>query len=406
MAQRDKVELELPVAAEGTHEPEKTDLLDHFIVLIKWKFMIFGMVAAAMIVSAVIAYTTPNRYKAVTKLMPPQQGQSMTAAMLSQLGPLAALAGGVSVKSPSDIYITMLRSRTVVDSMIDRFSLMNIYHTPMRGAAESHLTNVTEVSAGKEGVIVISVEDPDPQRAADLANGYVDQLTKLTKDLAVTEASRRRKFFEQQMDDASQQLADAEVAMKQLQEKIGMVMFDSQSRGVIQTLALLKAQVSAKEVELRAMESYATPENPDLVRIKKELDALRSQVAQMEGHSEFSNDLPAAKLPAASMEYLRKYRDLKYHEALYELLAKQFEAARIDEGRDAVLMQQLDKAVPPETKSGPHRLTNILVTMIAAFLFAVLVAFGREALERAREDPHFQTRIQLMRFYLFGRRRS
>src|SRR5262249_48003076 len=163
-----------------------------------------SFVAAAAVLSAAVVMIWPQYYAAETKILPPQQSQSIASAMLGQLGQLAPLIGATSgkdlgLRNPNDMYVAMLRSRTIADQLIDRFSLMSVYREKRRVEARRRLNSLTEIEAGKDGVITVSVEDRDPRRATDMANGYVEALEKLTHTLAITEAGKRRVFFESEM---------------------------------------------------------------------------------------------------------------------------------------------------------------------------------------------------------------
>jgi uncharacterized protein involved in exopolysaccharide biosynthesis len=415
MTPREKAELDLKLteevpAAATSAEVERIHFPDHLIILAKRKGFVFKVAGSVCVLSVVISLLLPKTYTANAKIMPPQQNQSMGAmaalSQLGQLGPVAALAGqGLGLRNPSDVYVAMLHSRTVADDLIDRFSLMSVYDKKLRKDARLLLEDRSEIRAAKEGVISISVDDRDPRRAADLANGYVDELEKLTKTLAVTEAGKRRIFFEREVKMASDDLANAEVALKQTQEKTGLIMLDSQSRAMIESLTSLRARVAAQEVLLQQMRTFATPENPELVREEKALEALRDQLNRLEGGQgkRLFADVPIQNVPIAGLEYVRKYRDVKYREALFELLAKQYEAAKIDEARDSLIVQVLDKAVPPEKKSGPLRALIVLSSTFLALLVAILIAFFMERLEQAKEDPQFAGKLQLLGFYLRGR---
>src|SRR5579863_3565028 len=238
MTPLEKTELELRVMEEArpieTAKPEESfQFPEYLIVLAKRKSFIFKFVGVAIFLSSVTVFLLPKTYTANTKIMPPQQNQSMgaVAALSQQLGPLAALAGqGLGLRSPSDLYVAMLRSDTVANGLIDRFSLMSVYKEKLRIDTRRLLEDRTEISAGKDGVISISVDDRSPQRAADLANGYVEELEKLTKTLNVTEAGKRRLFFEREVRTENDNLAEAEVALKQTEEKTGLILLDSQSK--------------------------------------------------------------------------------------------------------------------------------------------------------------------------------
>jgi len=410
MAQVQKAEVHVRVAeetpiAEGAEQRERIHFPEYLIVLAKRKSFILKFVGAAAILSCVAALLLPNTYTGNAKILPPQQNQSMgtMAALSQQLGPLAALAGqGLGLRNPSDVYVAMLRSDTVANGLIDRFSLMSVYNKKLRIDARRRLADQTEIFTGKDGVISISVDDRSPQRAADLANAYVEELEKLTKTLNITEAGKRRLFFERGVKMENDNLADAEVALKQTQEKTGLILLDSQSKAMIESVTSLRAGIAAQEVKVQAMRSFATAENPDLVLAEQELTTMRAQLDRLErGQGKRSiADVPIENVPTAGLEYVRKLRDVKYHEALFALLARQYEAAKIDEARDALIVQQMDKAVRPERKSGPLRTMIVLTVTILASLLAVLIVLLWESLERAKEHPQFAARFRLFQFYL------
>jgi uncharacterized protein involved in exopolysaccharide biosynthesis len=418
MAQVEKAEVhvrvaeEVPPVAEAVEQAERLHFPEYLIILAKRKSFILKFVSIALILSMVTVFLLPKTYTATTKIMPPQQNQSMgamAAAALSQLGPLAALAGqGAGLRNPSDIYVAMLHSETVANALIDRFSLMSVYKRKLRGDARKRLEAATEIKAGKEGVISIAVEDRNPQRAADLANGYVEELEKLTKTLNLTEAGKRRLFFEREVKMENDNLADAEVALKQTQEKTGLILLDSQSKAMIESVTSLRASIAVQEVKVQAMRSFATTENPDLVLAEQELTTMRAQLDRLErgGGKRSVADVPIENVPTVGLEYIRKLREVKYHEALFALLAKQYEAAKIDEARDALIVQQMDKATPPEQKSGPHRLIILFNVTLLALIVAIVAALSMEAMERAKEDPQYATRLQLFRYYVRNQHKS
>jgi uncharacterized protein involved in exopolysaccharide biosynthesis len=415
MAQVQKAEVHVRVAeeapvADAAEQSERIHFPEYLIVLAKRKSFILKFVGVAVILTTITVFLLPKTYTAKAKIMPPQQNQSMAAtAMMNQLGPLAALAGqSVGLRNPSDIYVAMLRSETVANALIDRFSLMGVYKQKLREFARKQLENATEIKSGKEGVISIAVEDRDPQRAADLANGYVEELEKLTKTLNVTEAAKRRLFFEREVKMQNEELADAEVALKQTQEKTGLILLDSQSKAMIESVTSLRASIAAQEVKVQAMRSFATTENPDLVLAEQELATMRAQLDRLErgGGKRSIADVPIENVPTAGLEYVRRLRDVKYHEALFQLLAKQYEVAKIDEARDALIVQQMDKATRPEQKSGPHRLLILFNITLLALVVAIVAALSMEAMERAKEDPQYATRLQLFRFYLRNQHKS
>ena len=294
----------------------------------------------------------------------------------------------------------MLTSRTIEDNLINRFDLRKAYRVKRYQDAEKKLKQNSEVIATKEGLISISVTDRDPKRAAEIANAYVQQLYNVNQNLAITEASQRRLFYEQQIKAEQRQLSSAELALTQVQEKSGLLQPEAQARAIIGGIADLRAQVATHEVQLRTMRSYATENNPELQRAETELAGMRSELAKLEHSNAAAGNgnlaIPARQMPEAELEYLRRSREVKYHEALYDFLGKQLEAARIDEGQNAILVQVVDTAVAPESKSGPKRLLIVLVSTTAVFLVACLAVLLIEALRRKHQDPSQGPRLALL----------
>jgi tyrosine-protein kinase Etk/Wzc len=377
---------------DDSHEDE-ISLIDLAIVLAKHKKLILGAPLITAVIVALISLLIPNSYTATTQMLPPQQQSGAASALLGQLGALSSLAGvSAGIKNPNDTYVAMLKSRTVSDNLIRRFKLQTVYDKKYSSDTRKKLEKASAITAGKDGVIVVKVDDREPKRAAALANGYVEELQKLTKVLAVTEASQRRLFFETQLLQAKQALGDAEISLKQLQEKTGLIQLDAQAEALVKAGSELKAQIAMKEVEIGAMRTFATGNNPDYIRIEQLLGGLRSQLAKVE-----AGYVTARKIPEAGLEYVRKVRDLKYAETVYELLAKQFEIAKIDEAKEGSMIQVLDRAVVPDKKSNPKRSLMVALATLAVGFCAVLWAFVVEGLNRAKEDADNAARLAKFR---------
>jgi uncharacterized protein involved in exopolysaccharide biosynthesis len=300
----------------------------------------------------------------------------------------------------------MLRSRTIADNLVQRFKLQELYEVEYVADARRELEKASSITSGKDGVITIEVDDTAPKRAAALANAYAEELEKLTQTLAVSEASQRRLFFERQLKSTKEDLARAEVALRRAQEETGLIKLDEQGRAIIEAVATLRAQVAAKEIQLRVMRSFAAEQNPDLVRTEQELAGLRAQLRGLErtnqiGHGDIF--VPTVKVPQIGLEHVRKLRDVKYYETMFELLAKQYELARIDEAKDASLIQILDNAVVPEKKSKPRRALIVIFTALVAGIIAILIAFLSEAVGNAAQDPVKADRMSQLRSSLSWR---
>lgn len=375
-----------------TDVDDEISLLDLAITLAKHKKLILGVPLIAAVVVAVISFLIPNSYTATTQIMPPTQ-QSGASALLGQLGALSSLAGAsAGIKNPNDTYVAMLKSRTVSDNIIKRFKLQVVYDTKYPSDTRKELEKVSSIISGKDGLIAIQVDDKDPKRAAAMANAYVEELQKLTQVLAVTEASQRRLFFEKQLIQSKQALTESEIALKRVQEKTGLIQLDAQAQALIKAGAELKGQIAMKEVELGALRTFATGNNPDYIRTQQMVGGMRAQLARIE-----TGSVSTTKAPEAGLEYLRKIRDLKYAETVFELLAKQFEMAKIDEAKEGSMIQVLDKAVVPDRKSKPKRSLIILLATISTGFLSILWAFITEAIQNAKKDKESQAQLEALR---------
>jgi tyrosine-protein kinase Etk/Wzc len=364
--------------AEGTDD--EISLLEMLQVLWEHKWLLIGSTLGAGVLAAGVTLLMPNYYTATARILPPQQSSSSASALLGQLGGLAAAAGGSigGIRNPNDLYVGMMKSRTVADRLIERFDLKKYFALESHNLTQQKLSSASSISAGKDGIISVSVEVKDPKLAADLSNAYVEELIRLTGLLAVTEASQRRLFFERQLAKVRDNLAVAETDAREALSKGGLALVEGQGRSLIEASARLRAQITAKEVQIGAMRGFAAETNPDLQLMQRELGALRAELARVEGVS--GQDTNTRKPPVAS-DNARKLRELRYLETLQELLVRQTEAARLDEARDLSLVQVLDSAHPPDLKSSPRR---ALIVVLGTTLVLFFVSIGVIALHAIR----------------------
>ena len=384
------------------------DFLDILLVLAREKKRILQITLAVTLLTTIIVLVVPKMYTATATILPPQQNQSVLSTMVGQVAGAATLdLRDLGLKNPSDVFVAMLQSRTVEDALVNRFDLRKVYNVKRYQDARKILENRSEINPEKEGLISIRVSDRDPRRAADMANAWVDELRSLNQNLALTEAAQRRIFFEQKMASEREDLSKAELALRQVQERTGVIQPDAQTRALVGAVAELRASIAAKQVQLQSLRTYATENNPEVKRAERELAELQSQSAKLSQMERSGTDLgagdlqvPTRRVPEANLEYLRAARELKYHETLYDFLAKQLEAARIDEAKDAVMVQVVDRAVEPERKSSPKRMLIVAVAAIASFLLSCLGVLLWEAIRRKRQDPNEGARIAQLQHYL------
>ncbi len=397
------------IAPRWLGDREEVSFLDLLIVIAKSKRLIFWTTIIVALITVIISLIVPATYTATEVILPPQNA-SAGSTMLSQLnnmGPLAALAGGgLGLKTPNDLYISMLRSRTVQEAMVKRFNLQGKYKR--LSDARNAFADKCEVKAGpKDGLLSISVTANDPKRAAELTVGYVEEFKRLTGTLAISEASQRRVFFEQQLLQAKDNLANAEEALKKTEQATGMLVLDSQARSLIESAASLRGQIASKEVEIQAMRSYASDGNPDLHMAEQQLAGWRDQLSRLTGSKAVNDDdlqLSKGQVPTAGLEYVRKVRDVKYYETIFELLARQFEMAKLDEAKQGAIVQVIDPAVPPDRRTSPKRALMVIVASFCAFFASIAFVLVRAFLVNVQKDPQNKSKVEELRAMLLPRR--
>lgn len=380
---------------------DEIHLLDILTALARQKKILFmvPLVTGALAIAA--AFLIKPTFSSTAVILPPQQQSSGVAAMLGQLGGLAGAAGGIAgLKNPNDLYVAMLQSRTIADKLISHFDLKTRFDVETLDETRKKLDKIVTVVSDKAGTISVLVEDEDPKFAAELANAFVSELSNLTKGLAITDAAQRRLFFEKQLIAVKDDLANAEIALRKTQESTGMLQLDGQVQGIIRNVAQLEGTIAAKEVQLNAMRSFATNNNPDLLRLQGEIQGYQAQLEKLKtGKLSKDGDLmvPTGKIPEVGIEYIRSLRNVKYQETIFELLSKQYELAKIDEAKESSNIQILDNAVPAEKKSKPKKLIIVSIGFIGGAFFALFMALIRDAYLRSTKDEDSNYRWNVLK---------
>jgi tyrosine-protein kinase Etk/Wzc len=378
------------------------DILDILVIVAARKGFIFLMTVVGFAIAfGLTMFVTPS-YTAKAVILPPEQEQSSGAVMMGQFGALASmtgLGGSLGIKNPVDLYIGILQSRSLLDSMIKRFGLGE--HVKRMSDVRLALLGHSAFLAGKDGMISISVTDHDPKKAAAFANAYVDELYRVNNRLALGGAAQRRLFYEQQLSQEKDRLADAEVALKKTEEATGVIAPTGQTENIIRQVAQLQAEITSREVQLDALHTSSTDQNPDVIRLNSELAGLREQLRGLEsGTSKRAPgdiSITTANVPQAGLEYIRKERDVKYHQLLFDLLARQYEAARMDEAKAAPLIQIVDLAVPPDRKSAPYRALWALTGITLGFFLSLGWVLATHIYRRMAADEQQGRRLAVLR---------
>ena len=427
------------------YDEDEIDLLDLLLVLARRKGFIIKTTTIFALLSIAYALVATPIYRADTQVIPPQSNSSGTMAALAQMGVPDFAAGMLGVQTPSDLLVAITKSRPVLDKVIDQFDLMNRQpepHHPAVAAIKKTLRNIispivkalspegdgegkvkkilrtdvrnklsmaTSANADtKSGIITISVSDTSPDLAAAIANSYVEQLQTIMQSLALSQASQQRLFLEEQVKDSQLNLLASEQKLSEYQIRTGILNVGDQASAVVESLTKLRAQVTAKEVELRSTQTFATANNPRVKQLQAELSSLKQQLQRMEAStgSTSPSDISLKDLPDAGLEYLRLMRDLKFHETLYGMLLKQYESARISEAQEPSVVQVLSKAEPPELKDKPKKkLIVVLATVLGGFI-GVFGAFLKEFAANAQSDPKRKAKMDELKrnLRIFGKK--
>ena len=368
------VQLDATANIEDDEGMDLFELLALFRRHLKW--LVAAPLLAGLLAFGITTLMAPT-FTAATTFLPPQQQQSAAASALASLGPLAALAGVTgAVRAPADQYVALMQSITVTDRVIDKFNLMQEYEAKLRMHARKALANSVRITVGKkDGLITVEVDDKSPQRAADVANQYVDELRYMISTIAVSEAQQRRMFFEHQLQKTKEKLTGAQQALQA--SGFGQGAIQAEPRAAAEAYARLRAEVTAADVRLQSMRGSLADDAPEVRQQQATLAALRGQLARVEQTSDVNR----------GPDYVSKYREFKYQETLFDLFARQYELARVDESREGALIQVVDKATAPEWKSKPKRAPIAIVVALATALLLIMAVLVRHSWQRLPRRP-------------------
>ncbi len=347
------------------------------------RMLVIGLILVGLITLGVTFLIRPT-FTATTVFLPPQQQQSAAASLLQSLGALGGIAGAATgLKNPNDQYVSFLKSRHVQDRLIKRFKLMERYEAELLSDARIAIEGNSRINSGKDGLITVDVDDYEPAFAAQLANAYVEELNVLMERLALTEAQQRRVFFESQLLSTKDKLAKAEAALRA--SGVNSSALKSNPSAAVEVVARVQAEIAAQEIKLSSMRSYLADTAPAFKQALSELTALRLQMSKLERTTD--------SLGSADSDYIARFRDFKYHETLFELFAKQFELAKVDESREGAVIQILDTATTPERKSKPKKALITLAAIVVSGFLLFVFAFARQGYRSLAASPDGSLRL-------------
>jgi len=368
-------------------EEHEINLLELLNVLVKRKMLIIKICSVTIIASVIYSLMLPNIYSATAKVLPPQKENSGgLSVLLGQAGGLAGLAAS-GFGGGGDIYLGILKSRSVADAIIKRLDLVKVYKQKTLDQTRRSLEQNVKVQAGKDGIISITAEDKDPKRSALLANTFVEELGRITIKLNLSKAGAERLFLEGRIDLVKKDLKAAEDDLKSFAQQNKIVQVDSQTKASIEGIARLKAELANKEIQLSVLRNSQTEQSTEVKALLTGIKRLKAELERLSGTSRDAEGIPSVgSVPGVGLEYSRKMREVKTQEAVFEQLTKQYELAKLSEAKDSSSLQVLDEAVVPVRKSKPARSLIVVLATATAFFASIVLAFALEYLDRMSND--------------------
>ena len=392
-------------ATAKTVTPAST-IIEFLSIIAKYRKFISRFVLSVTVVTTVVVFLSPKWYKSTASVFPAEKTE-----LLSAFSGLSSIARGFSparalsalgANPEADRYMAILKSGTVLGAVIEKFKLDSVYdisNYKMEKTTKELLSN-TEFTLEPEGNITITVYDKDPQRAADMANYFVELLNRTNSELQVQNARGNREFIEQRYNKNLADLAAAEESLRVFQKRYGIIAMPEQTEASIKTAAEIAAQLALKEVQLGVLRRTQSADNPAVVAGQIEIDELRNKLTQMgSAGATVGRDMhifvPFSKAPDLGMEYLRRYRDVEIQYKILQIIAPLYEQAKVEERRETPSVIVLDKAAPAERKSKPKVTLYALIALVGSILFSVAVIFLKESILRLEQaNPDKMTAIK------------
>ncbi len=385
--------------AERLAADNSTTLFDYWDVLVARQKVIVGLCGMGMVVSLVVSFLLPNVYESTSSVLPQlesKEGGALAALLASPAAGGMAQNLGLGLPglptTPTDVFVSILKSRLMADEVIKKFNLMDRYREKTMVDTRKELEDHLRITVTKEKVIKVAVEDEDPQVAADMANFYVTNLDRLNRTVTVSKAGQNRVFLERRLNETMESMAKAEDALRDFQAKNKTVAVEAQAKVMIEAAAMIQGQITAQEVQLQVMGTYLSPDNPDLARIRSNVEELKKQLATMGSGKDAKGALSGERLhpamvavPDLALQFGRLFRQVKVQETLFTLLTSQHEQAKIAEARDTPTVQVLDPAVPADKRTRPRLLLNVAVAGVLALVIGVFAAFSLDYRARVRQ---------------------
>jgi uncharacterized protein involved in exopolysaccharide biosynthesis len=381
-------------------DDDEINLMDMMLVIAKYNRFIIAFTAISVVLAFIYALRQPTLYTANALIMPPQAPMSQAGMLMGQLSSLG-LGSGSGSGSGASLSI-LIKSQKLAYQVVDNLDLQSVFKAKNIEAARNTLSGATKITTNKDGTILIEYTDKDPKMAALIVGTYIDELDRFNSKIATTAASRTRLYLEKQLKFANEELANLEIAMKVSQKNTDLTPLEVQTGLMTNLIATLRGQITSREMELSSLRTFATEENPQYRKATLSLVALRAQLQKLESDNEV-REKDKKGINATSKtgsEFLNNIRDLKYQQTLVENLRKQYDVAKMDEAKNANLIQVINEPLVPEYPSKPQRDVIMTIGALLGLILSIILAFIMNGLDQAKQNLESAERLNLLRRYL------
>lgn len=378
-----------------TETPAST-VIEFLSIVTKYRKFISRFVLSATLITIIVAFLMPKWYKSTASVFPAEKadlfGLEGISSLAKNLSPAKALLGS---NPEADRYMAILKSATALNAVIQKFDLVHVYDItsyPGEKTVKELLSN-TEFTVEQEGNLTVTVYDKDPQRAADMANYFVEMLNKTNTELQVQNARGNKEFIEQRYKKNLLDLAAAEDSLKFFQKKYGIIAMPEQTEASIKAAAEITAQLALKEVQMGVLRRTQSADNPTMTAARIEIEEFRNKLSQMNGlGANASKDMkvfvPFSKIPDLGVEYVRRFRDVEIQYKILQFITPLYEQAKVEEHRQTPSVLVLDQAVPAERKAKPKILLYALMAFVVSSLLCLFGIFAWEGILKLKQsDP-------------------
>lgn len=329
------------------------------------RMTLIALAMAGAVLGWIIAFLLPPKFDATVRLMPPQSKPTL-------------LSSFSATRNEGDIYLGLISSRTVADDVIVQQHLADYFHTTKPTELRTNLANIAKISVDKDQFVTVTVRAPEPEMALRIANEFPDALYRLNHDIAVSQATHRFEYYKGPLENEAAQLAAAEEDLKRAQQQTGVVLPQAQIQLGLASISALEQQITQRHEQLAGIEAGSTAQNPEVVALKSQIASLTGQLARLKGEngSPGAPTRAAGTMPELTLEVTRKEREVKLHEALFEVLTKQYENARVEDSYSPPI-ELVDRAVLPDVKAWPSRKLFALIGLVVGAVFASIWVWFR-----------------------------